>query len=37
MNKVNEKDWKIFRKNIPGWKEAHMEKLVKEYAMLHIK
>ena len=29
---VNEADWKLFRQKLPGWQEAHMEKLVKEYA-----
>jgi len=29
---VNESDWKLFRQKLPGWQEAHMEKLVKEYA-----
>lgn len=32
INGVNEKDWKLFRKNLPGWQEAYMEKLCKEYA-----
>ena len=29
---VNEADWKLFRQKLPGWQEAHMEKLIKEYA-----
>jgi len=32
INGVNEKDWKLFRKKLPGWQEAYMEKLCKEYA-----
>ena len=28
---VNEKDWKLFRKNLPDWQESYMEKLIKEY------
>ena len=28
---VNEKDWKLFRKNHPDWQESYMEKLIKEY------
>ena len=31
-NGVNEKDWKLFRKLLPEWQEAYMEKLCKEYA-----
>ncbi len=29
-----EKDWKLFRKLVPGWQESYMEKLLKEYAAL---
>ncbi len=29
---VNEKDWKLFRKMLPGWQESYMEKLCMEYA-----
>ena len=32
INGVNEKDWKLFRKMLPSWQEAYMEKLCKEYA-----
>ncbi len=28
---VNEKDWKLFRKKLPGWQENYIEKLIKEY------
>lgn len=31
---ISERDWKIFRKNIPNWQEAYMERLTKEYIML---
>lgn len=34
MNKFSEKDWKLFRKKIPGWQEAYMERLNKEYIEL---
>lgn len=34
MWEVNEKDWKLFRKKLPGWQEAYMTKLVEEYAQL---
>ena len=26
-----ESDWKLFRKKLPGWQEAYMEKLLEEY------
>ena len=28
---VNEKDWKLFRKCLPGWQERYMETLIREY------
>ena len=28
---VNEKDWKLYRQCLPGWQEAYMEGLVREY------
>ncbi len=31
MNRFSEKDWKLFRKKVPGWQEAYMDKLNKEY------
>jgi len=31
---ITEHDWKIFRKKIPDWQEAHMERLSKEYITL---
>ena len=36
VNRVNEKDWKLFRSRLPGWQEAFMEKLIGEYTeILH--
>ena len=29
-----EKDWKLFRKKLPGWQEAYMDRLDKEYIEL---
>ena len=34
MYQVEEKDWKLFREKLPEWQEAHMERLIKEYAAL---
>ena len=34
MYQVEEKDWKLFRKLLPGWQEAYMERLTKEYVEL---
>lgn len=34
MYQVIEKDWKLFRKLLPGWQEAYMERLAKEYIEL---
>ena len=31
MRNFSEKDWKLFRKKLPGWQEAYMERLCKEY------
>ena len=31
MHDFSEKDWKLFRKKLPGWQEAYMERLCKEY------
>ena len=31
MNRFLEKDWKLFRSKLPGWQEAYMDKLNKEY------
>ena len=31
---VNESDWKLFRAQLPGWQERHMESLIREYAIL---
>ena len=34
MYQAEEKDWKLFRKLLPGWQEAYMERLTKEYVEL---
>ena len=34
VDRVNEKDWKLFRSRLPDWQEACMEKLLEEYAEL---
>ena len=34
MNNFSEKDWKLFKEKLPGWQEAYMEKLNKEYVEL---
>lgn len=34
MYQVKEKDWQLFRKRLPLWQEAHMDKLNKEYIQL---
>ena len=34
MNRFSEKDWKLFRSKLPGWQEAYMEKLNREYIEL---
>ncbi len=34
MYQVKEKDWKLFRKMLPEWQEAYMERLTKEYIEL---
>jgi len=31
---VNETDWKLFRSRLPGWQEAYMDRLNKEYIEL---
>ena len=31
---VNEADWKLFRSRLPGWQEAYMARLNKEYIEL---
>ncbi len=31
---VSESDWKLFRKKLPDWQEAYMERLTQEYAAL---
>ena len=34
QSEVNERDWKLFRSRLPGWQEAYMEKLIREYAAM---
>ena len=31
---VNESDWKLFRKKLPEWQDAYMDRLNREYAAL---
>ena len=31
QKEFKETDWKLFRKKLPGWQEAYMERLCKEY------
>ncbi|MBQ6756564.1 MAG: multidrug transporter, partial [Oscillospiraceae bacterium] len=28
---ISEKDWKLFRKKVPQWQEAYMDRLAREY------
>ena len=34
LNNFSEKDWNLFREKLPGWQEAYMEKLNKEYVAI---
>ncbi|MBR2047233.1 MAG: multidrug transporter [Oscillospiraceae bacterium] len=34
MYQIKEQDWKLFRKKLPIWQEAHMDKLNQEYIRL---
>ena len=34
MYNVNESDWKLFRKLLPGWQERYMGRLLGEYATI---
>jgi hypothetical protein len=34
MPQFNEADWKLFRARLPGWQEAYMERLNREYAAI---
>ena len=29
---ITKQDWKLFRQKLPGWQEAYMERLNREYA-----
>ena len=31
---ISQKDWKLFRAKLPGWQEAYMERLNKEYIQI---
>lgn len=31
---VSKQDWKLFRERLPGWQEAYMERLCREYIEL---
>ena len=31
---IKESDWKLLRKKLPGWQEAHMEKILEGYVEL---
>ena len=34
MYEMTKADWKLYRERLPGWQEAHMEKLAREYIEL---
>lgn len=34
MYQFEEKDWKLFRKLLPGWQDAYLEQLAKDYIEL---
>lgn len=34
MLEISKADWKLFRERIPGWQEAYMERLTREYIEL---
>ncbi len=34
MVEISKRDWKLFREKLPGWQEAYMERLCKEYVAL---
>ena len=34
MYQVNEQDWKLFRKKLPLWQEAYLDRLNQEYIQL---
>ena len=34
MLDISKADWKLFRERIPGWQEAYMERLTREYIEL---
>lgn len=34
MADISKHDWKLFREKLPGWQEAYMERLCREYIAL---
>lgn len=34
MIEISKQDWKLFREKLPGWQEAYMERLCREYMEL---
>ena len=34
MYEMTKADWKLYRERLPGWQEAYMEKLAREYIEL---
>ena len=34
LSQINESDWKMFRKKLPDWQEAYMDRLNREYAAI---
>jgi len=34
QGQVNESDWKLFRRKLPGWQENYMDRLNQQYAAL---
>lgn len=34
MADISKRDWKLFREKLPGWQEAYMDRLCREYVEL---
>lgn len=34
MSGISKSDWKLFQEKLPGWQEAYMERLIKDYIKL---
>ena len=34
MPDISKRDWKLFREKLPGWQEAYMDRLCREYVEL---